>query len=387
MTTIYCLLGSTPELSLAEIQALTGTEAVLLHPQIAQVTLPAGLTPEVFFERSGGIIKYFKPLQVLTGEASEPDSVKETLISELSQYGGKVTFGLAELGRDHLPLFDLAELKALLKQKDVTARYIDGPRTGLSASVLLHHRNVIEILLVSTDEGVIMAETRGVQDIDNWTRRDRSKPYADRKKGMLPPKVARMLLNIGLGQLGVSAATPDVDRASIRVYDPFCGTGTVLMEAAVQGCSVVGSDSDPDSVTGSQKNLAWLQHTYELQAAEEWVLGDVAHAQPRKPIDLIVTEPFLGKQTPRTEQLPSIFKGLEKMYLGAFKHWQSVLKPGAVVVMILPRVVTPKQTYRCQTLIDKLPDLRYTTLSGPTLYYRPQAVVEREVWTFKFLGK
>lgn len=31
-------------------------------------------------------------------------------------------------------------------------------------------------------------------------------------------------------------------------------------------------------------------------------------------VDCIVTEPFLGKQNPKEEDIPGMFKGLEKMY-------------------------------------------------------------------------
>ena len=32
-----------------------------------------------------------------------------------------------------------------------------------------------------------------------WFKRDRAKPYSDRHKGLLPPKIARILVNLALG--------------------------------------------------------------------------------------------------------------------------------------------------------------------------------------------
>jgi len=47
-----------------------------------------------------------------------------------------------------------------------------------------------------------------------------------------------------------------------RIWDPFCGSGTILCEAAGQRYEVWGTDIDPDAVEASSKNLAAVNPEY-----------------------------------------------------------------------------------------------------------------------------
>jgi putative methyltransferase (TIGR01177 family) len=58
----------------------------------------------------------------------------------------------------------------------------------------------------------------------------------------LPPKLARACVNL----LGIRKGT---------VLDPFCGTGGILIEAALLGHRAVGYDIDPKMLLASKKNL------------------------------------------------------------------------------------------------------------------------------------
>ncbi len=211
----------------------------------------------------------------------------------------------------------------------------------------------------------------------HWIKRDRNKPYADHKKGMLPPKLARTLVNIGLSYLEI---TDD----KLRLYDPFCGTGTVLMEALLLGCEVVGSDLQTEAIVGSKTNLDWLCKEYKLEKDFSVFQSESTKAQPKKKANLIVTEPFLGKQTPQAREYANIYKGLYKLYLGSFKHWTKLLKNNAVVVIIFPVFSKSKKAAPWQKLIDKLSVLGYTSLSEPVGYARPQAVVKRSIHCFRY---
>jgi len=229
--------------------------------------------------------------------------------------------------------------------------------------------------VIGSLDKIYLGETIDVQDIDDWTKRDRRKPYADSKKGMLPPKVARMMVNIGTGN------------TSKTVYDPFCGTGTVLLEGLMTGHDVVGSDIDGRATAGAEKNIEWLRDQYDVTGEAKLFFSDatqVAKLQELRenPVDVIVTEPFLGKPKPQFKELNNVFKGLEKMYLGAFKAFREVLKGGGKIVIVFPMVETPKKTYDLAKLIDKLEQLGYTTTSEPVVYARFGAVVQRQIIVF-----
>ncbi|TMW74081.1 RNA methyltransferase [Alteribacter natronophilus] len=61
----------------------------------------------------------------------------------------------------------------------------------------------------------------------------------------LNARVARTIANI---------AVPDRD--GVKVIDPCCGIGTVLLEACSMGIDIRGSDRNPKVMNGSRKNLA-----------------------------------------------------------------------------------------------------------------------------------
>jgi tRNA (guanine10-N2)-dimethyltransferase len=111
----------------------------------------------------------------------------------------------------------------------------------LSANHVL--RSGFELLVVIDGKRMILALTIGVQDIDWYNRRDYGRPARSAKVGMLPPKLAQVMVNT------TKAST---------VYDPFCGTGVVLQEALLMGRLAVGSDLSPEMVEASRRNLDWL---------------------------------------------------------------------------------------------------------------------------------
>ncbi|MEX0895977.1 MAG: hypothetical protein WDZ94_03490 [Patescibacteria group bacterium] len=377
--TYYCILGNTPSLSRAELtRLLPNTTITDIDPTIAAIELDSDELAQNLLLRSGGVVKIARAITTL--KTTDEDTINTTITEHLLQQDeGKITFAIAELGRDHLPALSAATIKQSLKTAGKKVRYQETTRHGLSAAVL-SHKTVTEIIAIHAQTETLLCQTIAVQNIDHWTLKDRSKPYADRKKGMLPPKVARMLVNIAIGS----------DQAQGVLLDPFCGSGTILMEAMELGCSVVASDTDTDAVLGTQRNLKWFAQ--EAGINTEWSVqqADATKIDPQQPIHYLVTEPYLGKPKPQKDQVKNIFTGLHKMYLGAFKHWSKILQPGAQIVIIFPRARASqlglKEDVTLHKLIDKLDSLGYTTLSEPVIYQRPQASIAREVYHLEFRG-
>lgn len=63
----------------------------------------------------------------------------------------------------------------------------------------------------------------------------------------LDPRLARVLVNLLRDRLEAGAA----------IADPLCGTGGLLIEAALVGVPAVGVDLDPEMVAGARRNVAW----------------------------------------------------------------------------------------------------------------------------------
>jgi tRNA (guanine10-N2)-dimethyltransferase len=75
------------------------------------------------------------------------------------------------------------------------------------------------------------------------------------------------------------------------VLDPFCGTGSSLIEAAYIGCRALGVDAQRRMVLGCRKNL----HHFNI-TAEGLVLADARHL-PFTKVDCIVTDPPYGRSS------------------------------------------------------------------------------------------
>jgi tRNA G10 N-methylase Trm11 len=373
MSDYFFLFGNTPTLSLLELQSLV-EDVTVISPDLARVSLTSDEEAQAIFSKTGGTVKLVKEIGPLADTEDDTVILMAAYLNE-QKSDSKLTFGLALLGQDTLAISETQLKKALKQEYKLSSRFIEHSKTGLSASVLLHQENVIEVALIGTQEGNYLGETIAIQDIDDWTKRDRKKPYSDRKKGMLPPKVARMMVNIAVGN------TPST------VYDPFCGTGTVLSEALMVGHDVIGSDLDGKATAGAEKNLEWLKQEYDLTGDWKVFFSDASQVHKMSDlsnnlVDAIVTEPFLGKPKPELKQLENIYKGLEKMYLGAFKAFKAVLKDQGKIVIVFPMVEAPKKVYDLSNLIDKLAQLGYTTTSEPIVYARKNAVVQRQIFVF-----
>jgi tRNA G10 N-methylase Trm11 len=257
---------------------------------------------------------------------------------------------------------------------NVKANYKDTPRYGAGAA-LLKNGTVDELHVIQTETQLIYATTLTVQYIDTWSLRDVGKPERDRKRGMLQPKIAHMMINLALDQ---AKAEDQV------LLDPFCGTGTILIEGAFMDMPyVIGSDIDVNAILQSNANMSWWQGMQVEPFEYEVVAKGVEKLQPqdfRKQPTLIITEPYLGKMTPEPEQIPRILDGLERMYRGAFRAYGRLLPKGGRVAMLFPSFATKKHHITVGKLFRALPELGFEITAGPFRAGRPDATTQRELY-------
>ncbi|MDO4741890.1 MAG: DNA methyltransferase [Candidatus Saccharibacteria bacterium] len=202
--------------------------------------------PEI--SRLGGVLK----LAVL---------IEETPIELLRKLPeGKITIGVSDYSRGASQKTARAEalkLKKILTRHGRSVRVLENKSAVLSTATSLHNglagKNERKIELIKLNEE--WYKVIGVQDIDAYAGRDQARPSRDAKVGMLPPKLAQILINL-CGELPEGA----------RILDPFCGTGVVLQEALLMGYRAYGTDINERMVEYSKKNLEWLLSRKECQA-------------------------------------------------------------------------------------------------------------------------
>ena len=108
-----------------------------------------------------------------------------------------------------------------------------------------------------------------------------------------------------------------------RVWDPFCGSGVELVEAARRGVggALVGTDVAAEALAAATQNLAAAEVTAQL------ALGDARSHEPGA-IDAIVTNPPLGSR---------VHVDAGALLAASAVHFARVLAPGGRLVWITPQ--------------------------------------------------
>lgn len=137
--------------------------------------------------------------------------------------------------------------------------------------------------------------------------------------GVMMPRFARTLVNISRA------------RKDEWVFDPFCGTGGIVLEAIAVGARAVGSDRDPLMARGSRKNLP----------GEDIALADATSLPFRdRSFDAVVTD------LPYGQSVSIHARSVESLVAGALREIGRVLRPGrrAVIVYNRPFHRSPSET-------------------------------------------
>lgn len=350
----FFVLGAHPEISCAEIEAVTKAKIVgRPNPSVVLVDI---MTPSVELqERLAGVIKVGTVMGSLKG--FDKQKMADLIRSQIKQRDGKVQFGIStydqRLAKEMQPLG--LEVKKRLKVDGVSCRLVTSRESALSSVVVAKNHLLQkggELVIIQNGHETLIGKTEAVQDFAGWGRRDFGRPARNAKSGMLPPKLARLMLNL-----------TGVEPKKSSVLDPFCGSGTVLMEAQLLGFKkIYGSDLSAQAMADTKMNLDWMKGGNGAKRADRYPFraqfvslyehekgvgelpialykNDAATLTLKQPVDAVVTEPFLGrpqKGGETAQQLEAIRHGLLELYERAFSHLVTLVKPGGVLVVSFP---------------------------------------------------
>ncbi|MDH4215033.1 MAG: DNA methyltransferase [Candidatus Thorarchaeota archaeon] len=189
-----------------------------------------------------------------------------------------------------------------------------------------------EILAAFTHKHLYFARTLVVYDSALQQYRDESRPYISSKIST-SPKICRTLLTLAGARPGDT------------ILDPFCGTGTILMEAAMLGMKVIGIDIDGNQVQGTRSNLIWFGKDLGQQVDFEIIRGDARDLSNlvNRQVDAVAFEPSLGpiySGKPEWEDAENNIRDLTELYREVLKHIGQILRPDGRVAMTIPVIVT-----------------------------------------------
>ncbi len=329
----------------------------------------------------------------------------EEILNALQPLPTKWTLGLSTQGV-HLPLKQLGvDLKKAARSQGSRLKFIlpkgSAPRLN-SAQVIFNSLTSsphAELTLIKVAERMALARTVAVQDIVAYEERDTNRPARDAKVGILPPKLAQIMLNI---------ATSHIQESSCTILDPFCGMGTILQEGWLMDHHMFGSDASRSMIEASDRNLQWLASHFNVppELKPQLVEHDVRQPFPAEwhnTFDAIITEPYLGKPLHAALTKQQGIKHLEDVraiHLSLFRYASPLLRDNGVILFLFPAVRTQDGAWnRVSTLtIDEIKRYGYdlvqlvpkeleahypTSQRGTLMYSRPDALVARELTLWK----
>lgn len=394
------ILGSSKELSLAELSAAcsgmglsytvggVGDDCVELdfhqpHPPVDAYT---------FMNVLGGCIK----IGSFLAEYPTHLPFEHTLAELIAPYAeARLTYGISVSSVSDVPknkrmhprtLKQLGfEIKRELKSMGIASRCVISQESALTLSSVVVEKNHllkpggIELLIIRHPSLVRVYATKAVQPFEEFSRRDFGRPSRSMSIGMLPPKVARMMVVLSQAPFQKNSA----------LLDPFCGTGTILQESLLLGVSkIVGSDISQKSCDAAKSNIAWLTRN-TLSLALHSV--DIQHYDARDlhtrftpaTFDAIVTETYLGPILKKGIGIPpNTLRALERLYGDSFESFRKILKPRGRIVIALPCWPSHNTILFLPTLMNSLERVGFNAITHSLLapFHTPSSRRNSIVW-------
>lgn len=413
--------GRQPALGRAELEGLYGADKLQLAGEKATLV---DVDPCLLaFDRLGGSLKFCKVLTTL--DTTNWKEIEKFLVEVSPGHSqrmpeGKMRLGLSavglEVGLKQLNASALT-LKKAIKTTGRNVRVVPNKSLELNTAQVLHNQLTgptgWELVFIRDGKRTIIAQTVKVQDIGAYTKRDRERPMRDTKVGMLPPKLAQIIINLSVGELpekakqSICEIPPDEPIPAIHfdktVLDPFCGTGVILQEAALMGYDACGTDIDSRMVEYSRKNLTWLSQNYNLEPKTyNLKLADATTYHWPNKFDVVAGEVFLGRplsSLPDNRTLAKIISDCDVITSKFLRNLAGQTKPGFRSCIAVPAWSSTlrdepsssdsnektKTGFKRLPGLEKLEQLGYNRLKfvhakqEELIYHRPEQVVAREL--------
>jgi tRNA G10 N-methylase Trm11 len=381
------ILGRQPALGIAELERLFGGQNVTIASSQS-----AKFEADNFdIQKCGGILK----AGLIIDELSQNDwrNISQKIVnlyaSKLSGVEHKVTLGISVYDAT-VSSREVQKLGVLIKQKlrktGGSIRLVPNNETALSTATSHHNKlglspNKIELIIVrANNNSYVLAESTGSQNITAYANRDQNRPKRDAFVGMLPPKLAQIMINLACGQIKTNSP--------LTILDPFCGTGVVLQEALLMGYDSYGTDLSAKMIEYSHKNLEWLSDKQRTNFNYRLAEADAMTAQWQQPIDVVVGETYLGQPfsaPPSNVKLQEVVGNCNHIIATFLKNLAKQIDTGTPVCIAVPAWRDIHGNFTQLPLISTIAQYGYrphefTNISqNDLLYFRESQIVARKL--------
>ena len=312
------LIGSGwhPTLFRAEVKALTGPIEVM-HPRVLYIPLTESTLPRLSRAALLDDVLSLSARYWVYSETSQED-LSRTIAewARLNLPEGSFAVRARKLGTG-IPGFSSSEIESevgALVMSDSNPVDLQEPENEISVVIAGPADGPIHRDDIGQNSPVVVWGLRqpGWQRDSYAGRAPTDRPFF--QPVSLDPRQAKLMISLAHRR---SAETE-------TVVDPFCGTGGIAIEAALQGIEVLASDLDPRMVEGTLENLEWAGTSASVETCGA---SDIASLWGNKSNCCFVFDPPYGRSSWKSGD------GAE-LFLEALSAAQDIDPSGSICTML-----------------------------------------------------
>jgi tRNA G10 N-methylase Trm11 len=418
MNTYAFILGRKHLLSIAEIcNVLKKEDRIIdLRPEVLIAELHTPLADaQKSLDKLGGTIKIAQIFAEIPSDSTNQtvaSAISQRLIEIIKDQTTKFSYGVSaySLAQKHEIFLKniLNNIKKNLVANELKSRFINNNFKNPENAAIKGEKLLIkgaEIIVFQGNHKLFIGRTEALQDFESYGKRDFERPARDAKLGMLPPKLAQIMINLsGLNTLDTVKYVTETPH--ITIFDPFVGIGTIPMEALLMDYNVIGSDISQEVLDKCKKNMDWIRNEYYNPGQKMNLFQTDATTLNKDdlpdPVSAVVTESFLGPPMavcPPPEEIHKIFAKISETLYRFFKAIYNCVPKNTPIVISFPVYRRQDRFFFIENLVDKIIGIGYSIESlipkeistrydirsydrESLIYDRPEQIVGREIWKF-----
>jgi len=318
-------------LSVLEICALLGRNVVTVEAPSERVSLlhVDHLAPELLADLSGA--HKCAPITEVVDSASSDQTRLIDLVAGFLEDKSNVSLSGYGVGEDDYEGLVRSMLDGLRARGLRKVRLLRPAGNELLSEQILR-RDALDVIAFPYHGSFALGPTVWVPDSAAMRRRGTHRPVPHPDIA-LSPRLSRTLVNLA----GLAPGQ--------TLLDPFCGAGTILVEAFVKSIRCLGLDSRASRVQEARENLRWSiggvnERGYDIRKGDA---RDLARMLRGTRVDGIVTEPLLLPKLnarPKTTTARAMIEESAAVYNDALASMSECLGPDGRIVVVVPVVQT-----------------------------------------------
>lgn len=385
------VFGRNPELSLMETVSFIHSHSlkyrIVSHNSKAAIIELEAKNIEEIQQKLGSIVKIGKTIIECNFEKEtfKKELEKKDLIQQKKFFYAINNFSsshnIANFLKDYLKK-KFKEQKARAVLKHGKSEIFANPSQVLSWKLI---ESQTDFLIYSFEKTIYFAITITCSKPKELEQRDIGRPE-QKPLQAVSLRLAKILVNLSQAKPGQT------------VLDPFCGIGTIIMEAMNLGINGIGIDKDEEMIHAAKKNISWFKEKYSNSSNYKIFIGNAQNISKfvqKNEIQAAATEPYLGPLIsilPSEERTKQLISELERLYSSMFSELAKVLKKDSIVAIVLPQIIAnSNKKFRAREQVFYSHGFRnFNIISelkehNPYLYRDEESKIDRLIYVLKKL--